>query len=485
MSIRLNMWNFHDFCERHQIPHNYSIHGAEAKIQKITLFSTSIPEEGTAVILNSPEDSEYSCMLSYKGDHLYFLSHTAIDVMNQINDLYRVLTEWERKLQQINLSHGTLTSLIQTFNELFLFPITIHHGDTLLACSEGFGDLAMKCWNTLQHYTIQEMHQLLPITSQEYLHYTAEKPVIFSSPLHEGRQILFTNLTPPQHHTIRITAYSYEKEFTPGHAALMEFFMQIISRNLTIRASFSNRKILQPEAFFLHFLNTDEWNFTQEEAVLRQLHWNKESLFTVFRIELKSENTSVLLDSLYRTVRDTCPDSVCILHRKAVFLFCNSSFSPEGSIAEKLMQVLPEESYVMGQSNYSVSFHSIPELCIQAEKALQQARLHELFFLSSANNIARYLEQRFYEDRQLQSLIHPAISQLLISDKELHTELLKTLMLYLQSGQNITATAHNLGIHRNTLQNRLDRIRHITGLNLHDPKIQEALHLSILLIKPV
>lgn len=484
MSIRFNMWNIHDWCLSQGISHSYAIQNTTPEITGINLLSPEDTEEGSAVLSYGTDDSVYSCILTYKQDQLCFYTHSAMVVMDQINRLISKFSDWEQKMNRIILSHGSVSSLLETFNEFFPFPVTIHHGDTLLACSEGFEDTAMNCWNTFGRYTLRELHWMLPPDSREYQYYTSVQPVFFHSPLYGGRQVLFSNLTPPQHHTVRVTAYAYRQDFTPGYTALMEFFLTILSRSLTIQSSSSTRKILQPEPFFHQYLASKDWQKSQEAAVIRQLHWNADSLYTVFRIELKTENDSILMDTLYRTLRDSFPDCVCILHHKAVHLFCNASITPDETVMNKLTEVIPEEICVIGQSNLSAGFSYIPELCKQAKHALDQARIQGVFFLSSANIVSRYMKQRFYEDEQLQSLIHPAVFQLHTTDLEQNSSLLKTLTVYIQSGQNITASSQKLGIHRNTLQSRLDKIREITGLNLSDSKIQEALYLSILLVKP-
>jgi len=63
-------------------------------------------------------------------------------------------------------------------------------------------------------------------------------------------------------------------------------------------------------------------------------------------------------------------------------------------------------------------------------------------------------------------------------DERKHTELVKTLTLYLQHGGGYEATSRALSVHRSTLKYRLQRIRELTGLELGDPETHFSLQLA-------
>jgi DNA-binding PucR family transcriptional regulator len=55
----------------------------------------------------------------------------------------------------------------------------------------------------------------------------------------------------------------------------------------------------------------------------------------------------------------------------------------------------------------------------------------------------------------------------LVSDPR-HRVLRETLLRYVQEGKSVTRSAHALGIHPNTLYQRLQRIEAVTGRNIAD-----------------
>ncbi|MQS52616.1 hypothetical protein FHL02_06240 [Lactobacillus salsicarnum] len=75
---------------------------------------------------------------------------------------------------------------------------------------------------------------------------------------------------------------------------------------------------------------------------------------------------------------------------------------------------------------------------------------------------------RINHDAILPFFIDPTIQTLQNYDVENETELLTTLLTYLQQDGNLSHTADTLYIHRNTLHNRLERIYELTAIDLKD-----------------
>ena len=77
----------------------------------------------------------------------------------------------------------------------------------------------------------------------------------------------------------------------------------------------------------------------------------------------------------------------------------------------------------------------------------------------------------------LQGILRP----LLEYDKENNSLLLPTVRAYLLCNGNITKTAQDIFVHRNTLLYRLNQIRDLTGWDLEDARTRMNLLLSILI----
>ncbi|GAB4551657.1 MAG: PucR family transcriptional regulator [Anaerolineae bacterium] len=83
----------------------------------------------------------------------------------------------------------------------------------------------------------------------------------------------------------------------------------------------------------------------------------------------------------------------------------------------------------------------------------------------------------FQED--LRALRDKMIGNLLKYEEKQGADLLQTLEAFFKCHGNYTQTAELLSVHRNTLFYRMNRIQEITGLNLDQPDVRLAVHLSL------
>jgi purine catabolism regulator len=79
----------------------------------------------------------------------------------------------------------------------------------------------------------------------------------------------------------------------------------------------------------------------------------------------------------------------------------------------------------------------------------------------------------------LQALRDSTIGNLINYDERQRADLLLTLEAFFQCHGNHTQTAEMLSVHRNTLFYRMNRIAEITGLDLNQPDVRLAVHLSL------
>ena len=72
----------------------------------------------------------------------------------------------------------------------------------------------------------------------------------------------------------------------------------------------------------------------------------------------------------------------------------------------------------------------------------------------------------------------PASRQLLAPLERGGGALLTTLAAYLDAESSIAETAAVLGVHRNTVSDRIARVERLLGVDLSDPETRLALHLA-------
>ena len=70
----------------------------------------------------------------------------------------------------------------------------------------------------------------------------------------------------------------------------------------------------------------------------------------------------------------------------------------------------------------------------------------------------------------VEAFVRKWLGTLAAYDERKHTELVKTLIQYLQHGGGYEATSRALSVHRSTLKYRLQRIRELTGFDLGESR---------------
>ena len=78
----------------------------------------------------------------------------------------------------------------------------------------------------------------------------------------------------------------------------------------------------------------------------------------------------------------------------------------------------------------------------------------------------------------VEAFVRKWLGTLAAYDERKHTELVKTLIQYLQHGGGYEATSRALSVHRSTLKYRLQRIRELTGFDLGNPETHFNLQLA-------
>ena len=94
-----------------------------------------------------------------------------------------------------------------------------------------------------------------------------------------------------------------------------------------------------------------------------------------------------------------------------------------------------------------------------------------------------YLIRKAAEEISPELLVMPALSVLQRMDQEKGTNYTETLQMYAEENFNVTRTAQRLFIHRTSLQDRLNRIRELTGIDLECPEARFDLRFSLRLLQ--
>ena len=161
------------------------------------------------------------------------------------------------------------------------------------------------------------------------------------------------------------------------------------------------------------------------------------------------------------------------------------------SIKEKFIDFLKFNNLKAGISLIFKNILETKKFYIQASYALELSKhlnyKGEMFYLKD------YLEYYLFylcenvsnniKKVKLDMLIHPLVYELIEKDKYSNTELLRTLMIYLESNRNSKVTSKKLNIHCSTFFYRFHKIEELLNISLNDSELLFKLELSLKILK--
>ena len=158
-----------------------------------------------------------------------------------------------------------------------------------------------------------------------------------------------------------------------------------------------------------------------------------------------------------------------------------------------LMEVLEQFDGYAGIGSCTMYLTSLRPLYIQAAAA---TRLGRVFCEDKTQRIFYYKDYSMYliVDMAIESavrqhkfgnityLCQPGVMKVIHYDRQYGTNLMQTLRTYLKKGSNASACASALGVHRNTINYRINMIEDLLGYSINDPETLLRLGFSLKLL---
>lgn len=205
----------------------------------------------------------------------------------------------------------------------------------------------------------------------------------------------------------------------------------------------------------------------------------------------KEINLPLVLNRLYRLTQHKVSEKypASLISERAgkivLLLATNQSFNDDSDLYHELHQAFRHRyknlSISIGVGTVVTDIPSVRLSYHQAIQCLQLGRdLKGNGSITFPHEIASYaILIRPDVSHTLTDVCGPILAKLDKVDKNTNGDLVKTLEKYLECDKNLTETAKELYIHRNTLTHRLDRITDLCGLDFTDRELLFCLRLTL------
>ncbi len=303
---------------------------------------------------------------------------------------------------------------------------------------------------------------------------TSYEPFINYSDI-SGNPILHCNISVEGKSVGYLVVVGAYRGFVQADMAYSELLSQAVSMELQKNPAYSIPEMQLHGLFLTDLLDgmITEPAIIRERLAYMKLDISQETLLIVFcwdEFEADEKQTSELLHILNRK-------GWAFSYRKEVLLLVDTKaelMNPQRTWIQEIYDNLSEKftfsSLRCGVSRPFSGLYELPKPYFQAKQALEagiKASIDERVFFFD-----EYMEFSLFNNckliAELQHFCHPALVKLKEYDAVNHSELLKSLYVYLYCDKNINKAASTLFVHRNTLSRRLEKITEI----IHIPSME-------------
>ncbi len=229
-------------------------------------------------------------------------------------------------------------------------------------------------------------------------------------------------------------------------------------------------------AFLRYYLSPTVENAEIMRHELFISNWNDEDAKQIICISHSDDNGISPNLNYAHLIFSRMPWLKAAKYKECVILLLNIRILDENESYNEITQRISQLAYYAGASEYFEQTDKIPLMIRRAQAALENG--------DQRPGAINYFEKNFLrcffsmmEKEDIELLQHPILEKISLYDARNGSRLYETVYYYLKNERNITDTAREMKLHRNTLIHRIERIEEITQGILDDP--EERLHIML------
>ena len=465
---------------------NYKIESfierGSAKISAFSLYVSNKEYAENAIIKSTGNKNEYK--ISFENDYIILKDTSIESIVNTLASTFEYYNEWEKKLYSNLIDDLPLQSLLETAHTMFERPMFIS-GDSswVYAITFGYDSVTHPYWNELTQSYNKKIADFNPIKTvsldPEFQSIFKEKdPIIRHSPLYNA-PILYSNIWVEGKRICEVVILEYDKPFSESDIHILQTFCDIIQLYiLKHKDSFFEYQGLS--FFFANLLKGDSYKLSSYELARNMSGWPEEDPIVIVAFKPKHPSETPLIGVLRDILINNIEECNVFSHNNLIISLINvRANNSYDSLVAKITKIIPAYASNWGISYEFSDFVDFIKYYKQALEALEYAIENNTLFSTMYDISYDSILNKFTNDYDLSSYIHPAILKLKKYDKDNGTELLQSLFVFLLCGENYTDAALELQIHRNTLIYRMNNIQKIVEMDLSNMGTRKLLLLSL------
>ena len=397
------------------------------------------------------------------------------------------LLRFQSSLVQVMSDAGSLQDLLDIAHKEFQRPMFIKgDGSSIYAITDNYDDNVHPNWpqfirnmktNSVDADSVRTVSED-PEFNQAFSQTHAN---VLRSPYYGG-MVLHANVWLHKIRVCEVVVLENGKPFLTADTELMDVFVEYVQLHVSL---YRNRYMANRDLslVFIDLLEEKSVSPMEFMNINSLTGWAVEDELAVLLVSNPSKKNTPMLAVIRDKLKTIFPFSITFIYHDDVVSVVNISRS--GGYREVCRQssrlVSPEKMY----SGISFEYTGMERTREQYHMALLAASIAGKLgkhFIDMYGAAHIRISERIHAIPDLQVMIHPDLLRLDSLDPQRTSHYLETLYAFLLCGGNYTDTANYLGLHRNSLIYRMNRIQSILRSDLNDVHNRHFLLISYLLM---
>lgn len=475
----------------HELDHDDMFPIVEAgspTIRSARLISSSHLSDDAVYVCNAREffaSTTDDVLVVHRNDMILIGEASPEEVFDEICDIIDAYNAWERQLDELANEEDGLQKMLDASDHMLEAPAFAYAPDgRAFAISSAYGPEVHWHWAEILESRgmtsagISRLRDRINLPEVWRDAYPKTRASVMG-----GHGYLHCSLKPNGYMAGHFVVFGFEKPFRRGHERIAYTLVKAMTKHME-RYYWLYSPTSQIADDFARFVSKGTFDKADIALFLRALQWDFEDTFRVYIIRERPNEDPVLLPRLLNDILRKFPYMISFeLDGELVILENESHFDEVSSIGPQLPSLLGND-FECGVSASREGVASCRLLYLQARREVQRCADEGIALSYADENVSGYLREAFRSDELLAAYAHPEIVRLRRYDETHGTALYETLRAFTLSSFHLSDTARCLGLHRNSVDYRLRRIRTVIDLGdfdalAHKPDEEKLMQLIV------
>lgn len=282
-----------------------------------------------------------------------------------------------------------------------------------------------------------------------------------------AHEYLHCSLFPNGYMAGHLVLFGFDHPFDKGLPRIVNILASAMTRHMEQFYARYN-PVSKMGGVFSSFLSGDALDDEELTLDLRALRWDEDDTFRVYAMQERSDVAPVLISSLYAAIAQRFPFAISFISEDCLIVIENESHRDADDDMSAQLPSIIKSDFLCGISNPFEGIRRCRTFILQARNELEESKRTGQSFSHASDHGLAYFNRVFSSDDLMHAYAYSELTHLKRYDEDNQTQFFETLRAYAYSGFRLSDAARYLGIHRNSLTYRLDRIRHIIDFGLID-----------------